>query len=179
MRFSGYILLVSHSSCNGYIHNLHDIVPFNIRAALKDTTLPVGGGPDRSEVSLFLAPCLKNLLTRFFQPIGILKGTVIAYGPIIMQRRKDIVGPDADEFKPERWDTWAPKSWQYIPFNGGPRICIGQQFALTEMGYSLVRLFQAFDEVHYMDSEPQRMRAEITVSAAGGVKVAFKEASTA
>lgn len=56
-----------------------------------------------------------------------------------MQRRTDIFGPDVAEFKPERWDSWSPKAWRYIPFNGGPRICIGQQFALTEMGYILCR----------------------------------------
>ena len=94
-----------------------------------------------------------------------------------MHRRKDLFGPDAEEFRPERWDNWTPKAWQYIPFNGGPRICIGQQFALTEMGYCLVRLFQNFEDVRYMDNAPQLMRAEITISAAGGVKVAFKEAS--
>ena len=96
-----------------------------------------------------------------------------------MQRRKDLFGPDADEFNPERWNNWTPKAWQYIPFNGGPRICIGQQFALTEMGYCLVRLFQSFEEVHYMDTKPPLMRCEITISAAGGVKVAFKEAGKA
>lgn len=137
---------------------LYPAVPFNVRTALKDTTFPVGGGPDGRE------------------PIAILKGTPVAYSAMIMQRRRDLFGPDAEAFRPERWNNWTPKAWQYIPFNGGPRICIGQQFALTEMGYCLVRLFQAFEEVHYMDTKPQRMRCEITVSAVEGVKVAFKEA---
>lgn len=140
---------------------LYPAVPFNIRTALKDTTFPVGGGPDRK------------------QPVAILKGTQLAYGPIIMQRRKDLFGPDADVFKPERWNNWTPKAWQYIPFNGGPRICIGQQFALTEMGYCIVRLFQSFEEVKYMDTKTPHMRCEITISAVGGVKVAFKEAAQA
>ena len=96
-----------------------------------------------------------------------------------MQRRKDLFGPDADVFKPERWNNWTPKAWQYIPFNGGPRICIGQQFALTEMGYCIVRLFQSFEEVKYMDTKAPHMRCEITISAVGGVKVAFKEAAQA
>lgn len=59
-----------------------------------------------------------------------------------MQRRADLYptpssdSPDVLTYSPERWEKWTPKSWNYIPFNGGPRICIGQQFALTQMGES-------------------------------------------
>jgi len=81
-------------------------VPFNVRLALKDTTLPRGGGPDGKS------------------PMGILKDTPIAYSTLVMQRRPDLT-PDPDTWSPERWETWQPKHWQYIPFNGGPRICIG------------------------------------------------------
>ncbi|KAF8456749.1 cytochrome P450 52A5 [Kalaharituber pfeilii] len=137
---------------------LYPAVPFNIRTALKDTTFPRGGGPNGRD------------------PVAIPKGTPVAYSAMIMQRRVDLFGPNANEFRPERWDGPAPKAWHYIPFNGGPRICIGQQFALTEMGYFLVRLFQTFEEVHYMDTEPQKARIEITISCAGGVNVQFREA---
>ena len=90
--------------------------------ALKDTTLPTGGGPNGD------------------QPIGILKYTPIGYSTLYMQRRPDLYPVPSekfaplDVFSPERWEVWQPKSWHYVPFNGGPRICIGQQFALTEMG---------------------------------------------
>lgn len=58
-----------------------------------------------------------------------------------MHRRKEIYPPvsekfaDSSVFSPERWQNWQPKAWQYLPFNGGPRICVGQNFALTEMAY--------------------------------------------
>jgi hypothetical protein len=29
-----------------------------------------------------------------------------------------------------------PKAWTYVPFNGGPRICVGQNFAMTEMAFA-------------------------------------------
>jgi hypothetical protein len=32
-------------------------------------------------------------------------------------------------------------------FAGGPRICIGQQFALTEASYVVVRMLQKFDKI--------------------------------
>ena len=49
-----------------------------------------------------------------------------------MQRRKDIYGLDADEFRPERWEDDALVSnkalkWAYLPFNGGPRVCLGSE----------------------------------------------------
>ncbi|KAJ5232375.1 hypothetical protein N7468_005331 [Penicillium chermesinum] len=77
----------------------------------------------------------------------------LPYTVHVIHRRKDIWGPDADEFKPERWAN-RKAGWEYVPFNGGPRICIGQQFALTEAGYVLVRLLQRFDKIE--DVYPER-----------------------
>jgi hypothetical protein len=41
---------------------------------------------------------------------------------------------DAELFRPERWDEDMPMNlnktnakWGYLPFNGGPRICIGSE----------------------------------------------------
>ncbi len=63
-----------------------------------------------------------------------------------MHRRKDLWGDDADVFRPERWENRRP-GWEYLPFNGGPRICIGQQFALTELAYVIIRLLQRIDDI--------------------------------
>ncbi|KAF1838401.1 cytochrome P450 [Decorospora gaudefroyi] len=142
---------------------LYPVVPYNVRISLKDTTLPTGGGPDGK------------------QPIGILAGTPIGYSTLIMQRRADLYPapspsfPPPAAFAPERWDAWTPKSWTYVPFNGGPRICIGQQFALTEMGYTLVRLFQRFERVENRmprGVEPG-LHADIVLQPAKEVRVAF------
>jgi cytochrome P450 len=41
---------------------------------------------------------------------------------------------DAELFRPERWDEDMPlghndttAKWGYLPFNGGPRICLGSK----------------------------------------------------
>lgn len=141
---------------------LYPVVPFNVRLALKDTTLPHGGGPDGN------------------QPLGIPKGTPIGYSTLVMQRREDIYPPVHSgfapvlEFVPERWENWTPKSWTYIPFNGGPRICVGQQFALTEMAYTLVRIFQQYASVQYMATEEPGLRSDIVLQPSRGVQVAFR-----
>jgi cytochrome P450 len=150
------------------ILRLYPAVPFSRRLALHDTTLPRGGGPDGS------------------LPLAVLKDTIVAYSPLLMQRRKDLYppvsaeSPDPERFVPERWTTWQPKPWHYIPFNGGPRICIGQQFALAEMGYTLVRIFQRFEKVvshmDEIDGGVPTLKAEIVLQPGDGVRCAFWEA---
>ena len=147
---------------------LYPSVPFNVRLALKDTTLPRGGGPNGDE------------------PLAILKDTPVAYSTLVMQRRPDLYPPVSDTFahpevySPERWAVWHPKPHDYIPFNAGPRICIGQQFALTEMSYVLCRLFQRFDRVeshmYPIDGGNPMLKADIVLSPGQGVKVAFFDA---
>lgn len=84
--------------------------------------------------------------------ICVTKGDHVVYSAMAMQRRKDLYPPASDTFadpaiySPERWENWTPKPWQFIPFNGGPRICIGQNFAMTEMAY--------FSEFHSTSVQP-------------------------
>ncbi len=51
---------------------------------------------------------------------------------------------DAERFKPERFmpDAPARDRFAYIPFGGGPRVCLGDQYALTEMQLVIARLAQ-------------------------------------
>ncbi|KAH9870201.1 hypothetical protein J1614_007124, partial [Plenodomus biglobosus] len=114
---------------------LYPNAPFNIRTALKDTSLPRGGGLDGSGT------------------IGLAEGTQVIYSTHLLHLDPELYPPTSpsfpapDEFSPYRWQGWTPQPWTYIPFNGGPRICIGQQLALTEMSYVLVRVFQCFSKV--------------------------------
>lgn len=127
----------------------------NTRVAIRDTTLPVGGGPDQRS------------------PVAVRKGQTILFNTYVMHRRKDLWGEDAAEFKPERWEQRIP-SWQYLPFLGGPRICLGQQFALTEASYLLVRLLQEFDiiePVNRIEMQQLKKKMGVTMSAGDGVRV--------
>ncbi|KAJ5691960.1 hypothetical protein N7462_001383 [Penicillium macrosclerotiorum] len=112
-------------------------VPVNFRVATKDTSLPVGGGPDGRS------------------PVYVKKGTLVAYNVFAMHRRTDLWGKDAPSFRPERWEENAKHGWEYLPFNGGPRICLGQQYALTEASYTVVRLMQHFDSLENADPDPR------------------------
>ncbi|GME48853.1 cytochrome P450 [Neofusicoccum parvum] len=110
---------------------LYPSVPINSRTALRTTTLPMGGGPDGRS------------------PILIRKGMAIGYCTYLMHRRRDLYGADACEFRPERWDGDLERKvgWGYLPFNGGPRVCLGQDFALLEASLAIVRILQTFPDI--------------------------------
>lgn len=55
------------------------------------------------------------------------------------------------------------------------RRCIGQQFALTEMAYTVVRILQRFGRIEDRNEEFPGMRTDIVLQPANGVHVAFFE----
>ncbi|KKK23483.1 hypothetical protein P175DRAFT_0432646 [Aspergillus ochraceoroseus IBT 24754] len=134
---------------------MHPVVPLNSRTAIRDTILPVGGGPDGRS------------------PVFVPKGTIAAYSPWAMHRRHDYFGPDVEEYRPERWEDLRP-GWEYLPFNGGPRICVGQQYALTEAGYVTTRLVQQFSVLESRDPGPWEENLTLTLCSWNGTKVSLR-----
>jgi cytochrome P450 len=107
---------------------------------------------------------------------------MVNYSTLAMQRREELYPePSASfapvhEFSPERWGVWTPRSWQYVPFNGGPRICIGQQFALTEMAYVTTRILQRFGSLEYRGDGHPGMKTDIVLAPARAVPIELYEA---
>lgn len=104
---------------------LYPGVTTNERVALKDTFLPTGGGP-LGTASIFVK-----------------KGDLVTLSFHALQRRKDIWGADAEEWKPGRWDHEAAKQvalWTNLPFGGGPRVCPGQEQGLVQLAFTIVRI---------------------------------------
>ena len=108
------------------------------------------------------------------------KGEVIFFSQYVNARRKNIFGPDADDFGLERREEQEhsnPYGWAYVPFNDGPRACLGQDFALMEVSYTIVRLLQAFttnrlpsgEKNEPVGSEMQRLT--LVLSSADGCRV--------
>jgi cytochrome P450 len=54
--------------------------------------------------------------------------------------------PDPDRFDPDRFSPDGPQASQfaYLPFGGGPRICIGNHFSFTLLTMALVSIAQRF-----------------------------------
>jgi pentalenene oxygenase len=119
-----------------------------------ETDRVLGGRP----VSLDHLPDLKmadqiiNEALRLYPPAGLIwtrivtastslggydipSGTTIAYSPYVLHRLARFY-PDPDVFNPDRWDAGqkhsSPRNNAFIPFGGGARKCVGDQFGVTE-----------------------------------------------
>ncbi|KFA65083.1 hypothetical protein S40285_03137 [Stachybotrys chlorohalonatus IBT 40285] len=70
-----------------------------------------------------------TILGNYFPP-----GTVLSVPAYTIHHDKGIWGPDADQFKPERWEeVTARQKNAFLPFSYGPRACVGRNVAEMEM----------------------------------------------
>ncbi|CAL1701110.1 unnamed protein product [Somion occarium] len=113
-------------------------VPWNVRYPVQDILLPNASDPTK--------------------PWFIPKMTPVAYSVFLMHRNTDYWGPDAEEFDPDRFlderlhKYLTPNPFIFLPFNAGPRICLGQQFAYNEMSFFMVRFLQNFSDISFNPS---------------------------
>lgn len=70
------------------------------------------------------------------------KHAFVMYSPYILHRHPDF-WTDPERFQPERFQPEQKKQYTsaaYVPFSEGPRLCIGQHFALMAMTLSLATI---------------------------------------
>ncbi|KAF8960212.1 cytochrome P450 [Flammula alnicola] len=135
---------------------LYPAVPFNLRSTSKPVVLPGKYGA---------------------KPFYIPAHSKSPYSVFLMHRRKDLWGPDAHEFDPDRFlderlrKYITPNPFIFLPFNAGPRICLGQQFAYHETSFFLIRLLQQFSSItHVYDAQPPSSRPPVEWAGSEGTK---------
>ncbi|KAF8994419.1 cytochrome P450 monooxygenase pc-3 [Cyathus striatus] len=163
---------------------LYPPVPMNSRTANKDTVF--------------------ESKTPGTLPLYIPAGTRVSYSVFVMHRRADLWGPDALEFDPDRFidkrlaKYLTPNPFIFCPFNAGPRICLGQQYAYQEASFFLIRLLQQYSsfslarDAQPIDSLPPKEwagaygpkgsekihpQAHLTMYSKGGLWVRMQEAN--
>jgi len=115
-------------------------VPVNIRESVEERVLvsPTNGA-------------------RYYIPAGM----KVVWNIIGIHRDPRFWGPDALKFSPERWlddrkryQTVNP--YAFLPFQYGPRVCVGQQFAYNEASFLIIRLLQKF---YHIELSPEAQPA--------------------
>ncbi|KAF9778983.1 cytochrome P450 [Thelephora terrestris] len=107
--------------------------------------------PSKDDV-LPLSKSLVGLSGKLHEELPIPAGTIVTISILAYNLNKDIWGPDAYEFRPERWLEMNEKPESPLgvygnlaTFSGGHRGCIGWRFAVTELHTFLVTLIRQFD----------------------------------
>lgn len=117
---------------------LHPPVHSTNREPAKDSYIPLSKPIRQTDGTL-----VDRVLVKKGQPLIL---SVVTYN-----RRKDIWGEDAMEFKPDRWlniPSAVAKSGipgGHLAFISGPRNCVGSKFALTEFKIILAHLIVKFE----------------------------------
>ncbi|MDG0855431.1 cytochrome P450 [Pelomonas puraquae] len=81
--------------------------------------------------------------------------------------------PEAEAFRPERFLPGAPHEiprGAYIPFGLGPRVCLGQHFAVLEMTLIAALVLQRF-HLSPVEASPPEPRMAVTLRPAGGLRL--------
>jgi len=69
--------------------------------------------------------------------------TTVGYSAYAQHRLPEYF-KDPETFNPDRWVTDSVKAFAFVPFHGGPRICLGQNMAYQEMKVALAILLPRF-----------------------------------
>jgi cytochrome P450 len=137
-----------------------------------------GGGTEYLDAvikeALRLRPVVPGVIRQLQRPLTIggmelPKGVLVAPSIYLIHRRPDVY-PDPEAFRPERFlgdDT--PGTYEWLPFGGGIRRCLGASFALYEMRIVLDTVLRmATLETTSAEPEPVRRRFVTFTPGQGG-----------
>ena len=103
-------------------------------------------------------------------------GSVILISQYVVQRDPRY-WPDPDAFQPERfapgWDKDLPK-FAYFPFGGGPRVCIGNSFAIMEANLVLATIMQRYT-LDLAPGQQVEMEPLITLRSKNGIRMRLNQ----
>jgi cytochrome P450 len=110
-------------------------------------------------------------------------GHPIPAGSILMtstyaMHRKPELWDDPERFDPERFANGASHAWhkfKYFPFGGGPRICIGNQFAMAEGPLILATVGQRYRFELLHPDQRVELEPQITLGPKGGMPLRMRE----
>jgi cytochrome P450 len=100
--------------------------------------------------------------------------TPIAMSILLVHHREDLY-PDPFAFRPERWVGHKPGTYEWIPFGGGIRRCLGATLAMAEQRIVLEAMARRLD-LEADDPEPEHaVHRNVTMIPARGARVILRE----
>jgi cytochrome P450 len=121
--------------------------------------------------TLRLRPITTTIMRKLKQPFT-LKGFTLPAGlgvgvAVLPLHRREELYPDAETFRPERFVERSFAPYEYMPFGGGARRCIGAAFASYEMKVVLGSILQSA-RLRSAETRPVRVVARTAVIGPGG-----------
>ena len=100
------------------------------------------------------------------------KGSVFL-GCIYLTHRREDLYPQAEEFKPERFLQRQFSPYEFMPFGGGVRRCIGEALASYELKLVMAKVLQKY-RLELITNKPIKpVRRGVVISPKGGVKMKY------
>ncbi|MEG3881906.1 cytochrome P450 [Microcoleus sp. herbarium7] len=100
-------------------------------------------------------------------------GTLLRVNICATHQREDLY-PEPNKFKPERFLERKFSAYEFLPFGGGTRSCIGAALALFEMKLILATMLSGY-HLELADRQPERPRFEgLLCYPASGVKMVIQ-----
>jgi unspecific monooxygenase len=93
----------------------------------------------------------------------------------LVHYREDLY-PHAQQFKPERFLERQYSPWEYLPFGGGSRRCLGAALAQLEMKLVLATILSKYQLTLALDKPVKLQRRGFTLAPTGGVRMVMTKA---
>jgi cytochrome P450 len=102
----------------------------------------------------------------------------IVMGCIYLLHHREDLYPESQKFKPERFLERQFSPYEFMPFGGGARRCVGEALAQFEMKIILATILRHY-QLTLTDNQPVKpQRRGVTLAPKGGVKMQAIPAST-
>lgn len=129
--------------------------------------------------TLRLYPPVHVIHRRLVKPLTLLGydlpvGTVVAAGAFSTHRLESLY-PEPDKFKPERFLSRSYSPFEFLPWGGGARRCLGAAFAMYEMKLVLATIVPRYRLRLLEKGEVGFEHRPGTVGPKGGIKMALEE----
>jgi cytochrome P450 len=130
--------------------------------------------------TLRVRPVIVDVGRKLTRPLSIAgydlpAGTFLLASITSLHTREDIY-PDADAFRPERFLGQAPGTYEWIPFGGGVRRCLGAAFAQEEMRIVLREIATRADLRPAIDGDERPRMRNVTIAPQRGARVVLEAA---